>query len=48
MTSQNSENGVPAQAGVQVTAIREAKNTFGSVEAQCGDRRESKEYVVKI
>ena len=58
ITSQNSENGVPVQAGVQLTVIREGNfwtselcrfgGTFGSVEAQCGDRREPKEYFERV
>ena len=58
MTSQNSENGVPVQAGVQLTVVREANfwtsklcrfgDTFGSVESQCGHQREPKEYFERI
>ena len=52
MTSQNSENGVPVQAGVQLAVIKEGHFwtsklcpygiTLGSVDAQCGHQREPK------
>ena len=58
ITSQNSENGVPVQAGVQVTVIREGNfwtselcrfgGTFGSVEAQCGHQRRPKEHFERV
>ena len=54
MSFENSENGVPVEAGVQLTVIGEANFgtselchlgvTFGCVEAQCGHQREAKEH----
>jgi len=58
ITSQNSENGVPVWAGVQLTVIREGNfwtselcrfgGTFGSVEAQCGHQRRPKEHFERV
>ena len=58
ITSQNSENGVPVQAGVPLTVIREDSfwtselcrfgGTFGSVEAQCGHQRRPKEHFERV
>ena len=54
ITSQNSENGVPVQAGVQLTVIREGNFwtselcPFGGVEAQCGHQRRPKEHFERV
>ena len=58
MTSQNSENGVPVQAGVQLTVIREGNfwtselcrfgGTFGSIETQCRHQRKPKEHFERL
>ena len=58
MTFQNSENGVPVWAGVQLTVIREGNfwtselrrlgGTFRSVEAQCGHQRRPKEHFERV
>ena len=58
MTSQNSENGVPVQAGVQLTVIWEGNfwsselcrfgGTFGSVETQCSHQKRPKEYFERL
>ena len=58
MTSQNSENGVPVQAGVYLKVMREGNvwaselcrfgGTIGSIETQCRHQRRPKEHLERL